>query len=115
MTRLSGDELRDGDVWNGFDYALQVWVVDGVAQSLRAPGGDARARAPCCPALRLAGRRIDDDSRCAAPPSHGGRRRGIEPNGSPRASHRGLSHLDPPRAWRTPARVLFRCPGRTAC
>jgi hypothetical protein len=32
VTRLSGDELRDGYVWNGFDYALQVWVVDGVAQ-----------------------------------------------------------------------------------
>ena len=59
MTRLSGDELRDGYVWNGFDYALQVWVVDGVAQSLRASGGDAPRGGPCCPAFRLAGRRIE--------------------------------------------------------
>ena len=58
MTRLSGDELRDGYVWNGFDDALQVWVIDGVAQSLRSSGGDARA-GPGCPAFRLAGRRIE--------------------------------------------------------
>ena len=32
MTRLSGDELRDGYVWNGDDDALQVWVVDGIVQ-----------------------------------------------------------------------------------
>ena len=30
MTRVSGDDVRDGHVWNGFDYALQVWVVEGV-------------------------------------------------------------------------------------
>ena len=67
MTRLSGDELRDGYVWNGFDYALQVWVVDGVVQRCGHPPAMARG-GPCCPAFRLAGRRIDDDSRCAAPP-----------------------------------------------
>ena len=58
MTRLSGDELRDGDVWNGFDYALQVWVLDGVAQSCGHPVAMPRGGA-CCPALRLAGRRIE--------------------------------------------------------
>ncbi len=58
MTRLSGDELRDGDVWNGFDDALQVWVVDGVAQSCGHPVAMPRAGA-CCPAFRLAGRRIE--------------------------------------------------------
>ena len=58
MTRLSGDELRDGDVWNGFDDALQVWVVDGVAQSCGHPVAMRRAGA-CCPAFRLAGRRIE--------------------------------------------------------
>jgi hypothetical protein len=57
VTRLSGDELRDGYVWNGFDYALQVWVVDGVAQSCGHPVAMPRGGA-CCPALRLAGRRI---------------------------------------------------------
>ena len=58
MTRLSGDERRDGSVWNGFDDALQVWVIDGVAQSCGHPVAMRRAGA-CCPAFRLAGRRID--------------------------------------------------------
>ena len=58
MTRLSGDELRDGSVWNGFDYTLQVWVIDGVAQSCGHPVAMRRGGA-CCPALRLAGRRIE--------------------------------------------------------
>ncbi len=58
MTRLSGDELRDGFVWNGFDYALQVWVVDGVVARCGHPAAMAR-QSPCCPAFRLAGRRID--------------------------------------------------------
>ena len=58
MTRLSGDELRDGYVWNGFDDALQVWVIDGVAQSCGHPVAMERGSA-CCPALRPAGRRIE--------------------------------------------------------
>ena len=58
MTRLSGDELRDGSVWNGFDYALQVWVLDGVVQHCGHPMAMRRG-GPCCPAFRLTGRRID--------------------------------------------------------
>lgn len=34
--RLSGDEIRDGKVYNGFDYALQVWVVNGIIQPVGA-------------------------------------------------------------------------------
>jgi hypothetical protein len=30
MSRISGDEIRDGRVFNGFDYELQVWVRDGI-------------------------------------------------------------------------------------
>ena len=45
MTRLSGDEWRDGHVWNGFDYALQVWVVEGDRAAVRPPAGDVPARA----------------------------------------------------------------------
>jgi hypothetical protein len=32
MSRESGDELaaEDGTILNGYDYELQVWVVDGV-------------------------------------------------------------------------------------
>ncbi len=59
MTRLSGDELRDGFVWNGFDYALQVWVVDGIVQRCGHPSAMAR-RGRCCATFVLAGRRIDE-------------------------------------------------------
>jgi hypothetical protein len=58
VTRLSGDELRDGYVWNGFDYALQVWVVEGVVQGCGHPPTMSRS-APCCAAFELAGQRID--------------------------------------------------------
>jgi hypothetical protein len=58
VTRLSGDERRDGYVWNGFDYALQVWVVEGVVQRCGHPATMFRL-APCCAAFVLAGQRID--------------------------------------------------------
>jgi hypothetical protein len=57
VTRVSGDELRDGFVWNGFDYALQVWVIDGIVQRCGHPPVMAR-RGPCCTAFVLAGHRI---------------------------------------------------------
>jgi hypothetical protein len=56
--RVSGDDLRDGYVWNGFDYALQVWVVEGVVQRCGHPPAMSRY-APCCAAFALAGQRID--------------------------------------------------------
>jgi hypothetical protein len=58
VTRLSGDELRDGHIWNGFDYALQAWVVDGIVQCCGHPAAMSR-HAPCCAAFALAGQRID--------------------------------------------------------
>lgn len=67
VTRLSGDELRDGYVWNGFDYALQAWVVDGVAQCCGHPM-EMRRVGPCCAAFRLAGRRIDTIPGAQRPP-----------------------------------------------
>jgi hypothetical protein len=57
--RVSGDELRGGCVWNGFDYALQVWVLHGVIQRCGHPAAMAR-RGPCCAAVTLAGRRIEE-------------------------------------------------------
>ena len=57
MSRLSGDEIRHGRVWNGFDYKLQVWVVNGNIQhpdTMRSPKNF------CCNAYRLAGRSILD-------------------------------------------------------
>ena len=32
MSRQSSDEVRNGRVYNGFDYHLQVWVCDGIIQ-----------------------------------------------------------------------------------
>ena len=34
MSRQSVDEIRDGRVYNGFDYQLQVWVLEGIIQPL---------------------------------------------------------------------------------
>jgi hypothetical protein len=45
VTRLSGDDLRDGYVWNGCDWALQVWVVHGIVQ----PCGHPAAMSPDTP------------------------------------------------------------------
>jgi hypothetical protein len=55
---VSGDDWRDGDIWNGFDYALQVWVVEGIVQPCGHPPAMSRL-APCCAAFTLAGQRID--------------------------------------------------------
>ena len=84
MTRLSGDELRDGYVWNGFDYALQVWVLDGIAQRCGHPVA-MRRWGPCCPAFRLAGRRIDTIP--------GAQRRPPAPSGD--AGTSGIVHTGP--------------------
>ena len=47
MTRLTGDELRNGVVWTGFDDARQVWVVDGLGQARdEMPGAQRRSHAP---------------------------------------------------------------------
>ena len=63
MTRLSGDEIRHGRVWTGFDYDLQVWVVGGVIQRCGHPETMRLGGKPCCNAYRLAGQRIVDLSR----------------------------------------------------
>jgi hypothetical protein len=80
VTRLSNDEWRAAFVWNGFDYALQVWVVEGVVQRCGHPPAMAR-RGPCCPAFRLAGRRIDTipGAQCRRPtPGDDARSRGAD-------------------------------------
>ena len=60
MTRLSGDEIRRGRVWNGFDYELQVWVIDGIIQRCGHPATMRFQDRSCCNAYRLAGRSILD-------------------------------------------------------
>jgi len=58
MTPLSGDEIKYDRVWNGFDYALQVWVVDGIIQGC---GHPAQMQAQgCCNAHKLAGKSVLD-------------------------------------------------------
>lgn len=39
MSRLSGDVIKEGKVWHGFDYSLQVWVIDGRVQPCYHPTG----------------------------------------------------------------------------
>jgi hypothetical protein len=58
MTRESGDELRAGRVFNGFDYQVQVWVVGGVVQRCGHPTSMRPAGGPCCNAYRHVGKRI---------------------------------------------------------
>ena len=60
MTRLSGDEIRHGRVWNGFDYELQVWVIDGTIQNCGHPAMMRFQDRPCCNAYHLAGQSILD-------------------------------------------------------
>lgn len=58
MTRSSGDEIKGGYVWNGYDYSLQVWVVNGAVRDCSHP--EEMKKESCCNANRLAGQRITD-------------------------------------------------------
>jgi hypothetical protein len=60
MSRLSRDEIRHGRVWDGFDYELQVWVVNGIIQCCGHPDTMLSPKNFCCNAYRLAGRTIVD-------------------------------------------------------
>jgi hypothetical protein len=37
MRRTSGDEFRNGTLWNGYDYGLQVWVRGGIVEDCQHP------------------------------------------------------------------------------
>jgi len=55
MSRQSGDQLAaDGSILNGFDYQLQVWVIDGRVDACSHPASMRRA-GPCCNQARYAG------------------------------------------------------------
>lgn len=56
MTRSSRDEVREGYVWNGYDYSLQVWVIEGIIRNCCHPVK--MKKEGCCNGNRLAGRRI---------------------------------------------------------
>jgi hypothetical protein len=59
LMRLSTNQMRDGKLWNGYDYELQAWVLAGVYQdcghtdALRLEWGG-----QCCAAHELAGKRV---------------------------------------------------------
>ena len=59
MSRQSSNEMKDGLVFNGFDYELQVWVGNGIIQDCGHPA-DMRTEAkwnrrPCCNSGQYAG------------------------------------------------------------
>ncbi len=58
--RMSGDEIKHDRVWNGFDYALQVWVINGYIQDCGHP--EEMKNQGCCNQHKLAGRSILDIS-----------------------------------------------------
>jgi len=70
MSRLSGDEIREGRVYNGFDYNLQLWVFQGVVRDCGHPRKHLDGF--CCNARRYAGRRL------ATIPGHETREEGTE-------------------------------------
>lgn len=57
--RTSVDETKNGIVWNGFDYDLQVWVRNGVIQNCGHPQNAEKGHG-CCNARTLHGRMIFD-------------------------------------------------------
>ena len=56
MTRLSGDEIVDGIVKNGYDYDLQVWVKNYIIQDCGHPTNMKAEN--CCNAHIAAGKDI---------------------------------------------------------
>lgn len=58
MTRVSGDQIREGRLFNGFDYRVQVWVIDGVVRGCGHPASMRPGGVPCCNAYRYAGQPI---------------------------------------------------------
>ena len=56
--RYSNDEIKDGFVWEGFDYALQVWVRKGVVEPCGHPDWMRAEGKTCCHAYQLAGKLI---------------------------------------------------------
>jgi hypothetical protein len=57
MSRLSGDELRAW-VWNGYDYDLQAWVMDGLVAPCGHPPWARQDGSACCARARWAGQPI---------------------------------------------------------
>ncbi|KKN66913.1 hypothetical protein LCGC14_0466880 [marine sediment metagenome] len=59
MSRQSTDEIKNGRVFNGFDYTLQVWVKNGVVQPCAHPRYMSQ-KMPCCNQHAYAGWHISN-------------------------------------------------------
>ena len=57
MSRTSSDEVISGAVWNGYDYNLQIWVIEGTVQPCSHP---ASMGSNCCNQRKYAGQSIVD-------------------------------------------------------
>ena len=55
--RQSNDEMKDGQVFNGFDYDLQVWVIDGIIKDC-GHRDEHRVNGKCCNAHKYAGKQV---------------------------------------------------------
>lgn len=62
MSRVSNDEFNEkGELANGFDYDLQVWVEDGLVQDCGHPRSAAFNKGKwCCNAHRFASMDLDE-------------------------------------------------------
>ena len=60
MNRLSANDIFLGRVFNGYDYALQVWVKEGIIQPCAHHNSMRLGDQPCCNAFKLAGKSIHE-------------------------------------------------------
>jgi len=60
MSGLSIGDIFLGRVFNGYDYALQVWVKEGIIQRCGHPDSMRPGGRPCCNAFKLAGKSIHE-------------------------------------------------------
>ncbi len=63
MSRQSSQQYKDGNLQNGFDYDLQVWVVQGHVMECghRRPSANLGAEPTvCCNAARYRGRLVKE-------------------------------------------------------
>jgi len=60
MNRLGANDIFLGRVFNGYDYALQVWVKEGIIQPCGHHNSMRLGGQPCCNAFKLAGKSIHE-------------------------------------------------------
>lgn len=56
MSRISSDQYINGKLINGFDYDVQVWVINGIVQRC----GHPESMGYCCNKKKYAGLTIEE-------------------------------------------------------